>query len=398
MRTPVLFIPLLLAALMLAGCDQAEQVSQAPAAPGVTVSLPVSARIVDWDNFIGQFEAVERVELRPRVTGYLVNITFIEGDMVKAGDVLFEVDPRPFQATLDEARARLAAARARAGNARKEFERASSLVTTQAISIESRDSLESLAQAAEAEVSAAAAAVQSAELDLGYTRITSPVNGRVSYRRVDVGNAVSADDTVLTTITSVDPIHFVFQSSESAFLKYQRSKLSVGSTPVRIQLQDEITAAWSGYLDFIDSTIDPATGTIIGRALIPNPDGFLVPGMFGHMQLQAAAPYDGILLPDTAIATRGAQRIVYIVDAADKVDTRVVSLGPLYAGLRVIRSGLAADERVIINGQQRARPGMQVSASAGAIPVPELISRGLDTAIHQPRDSALQEAQASTGN
>ena len=319
----------------------------------------------------GQFAAVDQVAVRPRVTGYLVAVSFKEGTLVQAGDLLFQVDARPFQATLDEARARLSAAKARAANARKQFERARDLASSQSVSIETRDSLQSAALSADADVTAAEAAVRSAQLDVEFTRITAPISGRVSYRRVGVGNVVTADETILTTITSVDPIHFVFQSSEALYLKYQRSKLKVGEAPVRIRLQDEAKPEWSGHLDFLDNTLDPASGTIRGRAVVANPDGFLTPGMFGHMEIQTSGKYNGILLPDTAIATRGAQRIVYVVNAQGQVGVRVVTLGPLHEGLRIIRSGLTAADRVIIDGLQRARPGQQVRTSNGTIAIPK---------------------------
>ncbi|MBN1237681.1 MAG: efflux RND transporter periplasmic adaptor subunit, partial [Gammaproteobacteria bacterium] len=211
------------------------------------------------------------------------------------------------------------------------------------------------------------------ELDVDFTRVTAPTAGRVSYRRVDVGNAVRADDTVLTTIVSVDPIHFVFQGSEAAYLRYKRQGgvRDEGGTPVRIRLQDEETYRWQGRVDFLDNSIDFGSGTIRGRAVVPNPDGFLTPGMFGHMQLQASERYSGLLLPDTAIATRGAQRIVYVVDGDGIVAAREVQLGPLHGGLRVIRSGITADDRVVVDGQQRARPGQAVDPLVSRIDAPD---------------------------
>ena len=372
MRFPVLITQLLLVFVLLSGCNQQQQQAMsAPPPPEVTVSKPLVRQISDWDDFVGQFKAVQTVDVMPRVSGYLVAAGFKEGDLVKAGDLLFQIDARPFQASLDEARAQLNVAKVRAANADKEYARARDLIKTHSISVESHDALESAAQSADAEVAAAKAAVQSAELDVGFTRITAPINGRVSYRRVDVGNAVKADETVLTTIVSVDPIQFVFQASEAQDLSYQRRHPEVTRSPVRIQLQDETQPRWTGYLDFMDNALNPDTGTIRGRAMVANPDGFLKPGMFGHMQLQATDQYNGIMLPDTAIATRGALRIVFVVDGQDKVGTRVVALGPLHDGLRVIRSGLTPEDRVIIEGLQRARPGQPVKVDAGTIAFPD---------------------------
>lgn len=378
----------LLAALVISGCQNEEPQAAAGAAPEVTVSTPVVMPIADWDGFVGQFEAVEQVELRPRVSGYLVDVSFREGELVEAGGLLFQVDARPFEATLDEANSRLLAAKARLDQAETEFSRAADLIKTNAISVESHDSLKSAALTAEADVAAAEAAVRSAELNVEFTQVRAPISGRVSYRRVDVGNAVRADDTLLTTITSVDPIQFVFQSSEALFLKYKRQNLGANGTAplVRIRLQDETEAGWTGSLDFMDNAMNASAGTITGRAIVSNPDGFLTPGMFGHMELRSSDEYAGILLPDAAIVTRGAQRIVYVVNDEGVVSAREVQLGDLQSGLRVIRAGLEANDRVVINGQQRARPGLQVNAIAGSIDIPENMSQPAEALTEQPNE------------
>ncbi|MFO7287691.1 MAG: efflux RND transporter periplasmic adaptor subunit [Gammaproteobacteria bacterium] len=337
--------------------------------PQVTVAEPLIRPIVDWDGYIGQFQAVERVEVRPRVSGYLVDVHFEEGQLVDKGQLLFSIDPRPFEAALDQARGREAAALARLENARAELERARGLVEIRAVSREEVEALEAAVRTAEADLAAARAEVRARALDLEFTRVVAPIAGRASYRRVDRGNAVKADDTVLTTIVSVDPIHFVFQGAESLYLKYKRAEIGE-KRMARIRLQDEDDYRWVGELDFLDNSIDPGSGTIRGRAVVPNPDGFLTPGMFGHMLLQASPEYPGVLLPDTAIATRGADRIVYVVDADGKVSARVVELGPLHEGLRVIRSGIASGDRVVVDGQQRVRPGATVDAVLARLEAP----------------------------
>jgi RND family efflux transporter MFP subunit len=364
-------LTVLFASLALTSCDEA-QTASAPSLPQVTAAHPLVKTINDWDNFVGQFEAVERVEIRPRVTGYLVEVYIEDGQMVSAGDKLFRIDSRPFDAALSEAQSRVTGAQSRLENARTELERARGLVEVKAISQEEFDSLNAAMLSATSELEAARAATRAAELDVDFTTIVAPISGRASYRRVDVGNAVIADETVLTTLVSLDPIHFSFQGSEADYLKYKRNNrnISQNNTPVRIRLQDEDDYRWPGQLDFLDNAIDPESGTIRGRAVLNNPDGFLTPGMFGHMQLQATAAYDGILLPDTAIATRGAQRIVYVVDEAGMVTTQEVEPGPLNEGLRVIRSGLAAEDVVIIDGLQRARPGAQVAVTMSKISDP----------------------------
>ncbi|HEY8520129.1 MAG TPA: efflux RND transporter periplasmic adaptor subunit [Gammaproteobacteria bacterium] len=356
---------------LLGGC---EDTAPAPTTqlPQVTVAHPLVRETIDWDGYVGQFEAIERVDVRPRVSGYLVDVHFEDGQLVEQGQLLFTIDPRPFEAALDEARSREAAARAELENARTELERARSLLEIQAVSQEEFEALEAAVRTGEAALEAARAAVRARQLDLDFTRVTAPIAGRVSDRRVDPGNAVVADDTVLTTIVSVDPIHFVFEGSEALYLKYKRSNGGAGpGRMVRIRLQDEREHAWTGRLDFLDNTIDPDTGTIRGRAVVPNPDGFLTPGMFGHMLLQGSEVYSGLLLPDAAIATRGADRIVYVVDDAGLVSARTVELGPLNGGLRVIRSGVTAADRVIIEGVQRVRPGQAVQATLAAIEAPE---------------------------
>jgi RND family efflux transporter MFP subunit len=362
----------LTAALTVAACGETVPARTAPL-PEVTVAQPLVKTIVDWDSYVGRFEPVQRVDLRPRVSGHLVGIHFEDGELVEAGDLLFAIDPRPFEAALDEAKGRAAAASARVENVRTELERARGLVDIQAVSKEEFEALEAALRSAEAELEAVGAAVRGHQLNVDFTRVAAPIGGRVSYRRVDVGNAVKADETVLTTIVSVDPIHFVFQGAEALYLKYKRQggNAGGGDAPVRIRLQDEPTHRWNGRLDFVDNAIDAGSGTIRGRAVVANPDGFLTPGMFGHMQLQASDEYSGLLLPDTSIATRGAQRIVYVVDADGLVSAKEVHLGPLNGGLRVIRAGLTAEDRVVVDGQQRARPGQSVQALASRIESPD---------------------------
>lgn len=354
--------------LFLAACQGEAPQMQAAPPPTVTVSQPLVRNIADWDEFVGRFEAIEQVDLKPRISGYLVEVGFRDGSFVNRGDLLFRIDPRPFEARVNEAQSRLRSAETRLGNANTELDRARGLLELQAVSQEEFDTLDAAVLVAESEVAAARASLRSAELDLEYTRITAPVSGRVSSRRVDVGNTVKADDTLLTTIVSIDPIHFVFQSSEAVYLRYRRANPEgLEGAPVRIRLQDETEAGWEGELEFFDNAISGGSGTIQGRALIPNPDGFLLPGMFGNLQLQATRPYDGILLPDSAIGTRGAQRLVFIVNSDNVVEARPVELGQLVDGLRVIRSGLQGNETVVINGIQRAIPGGTVQPVSGSI-------------------------------
>lgn len=364
---------LMLGMLALTACSDSEDSSgQAVGAgappPTVTVSTPLVREVRDWDNYVGHFEAVERVDVRPRVTGYLVEVGFEDGAQVEEGDPLFRIDPRPFEAALSAAESRVRGAQTRLSNATTELERATGLRDFDAISQEEFDTLSAVVDTAQSDLEAAQAAVEIAQLDLDFTTVNAPVSGRVSSRRVDVGNVVRADDTLLTTIVSIDPIHFKFDASESLYLSYLRgNRDNLLGSPVRIRLQGESNHERQGELDFIDNMINTSAGTIQGRAVVDNPDGFLSPGMFGHMQLQATAPYQGILMPDTAISTRGAQRIVFKVDDNNIVSSHIVELGPMDGGLRVIRSGLDAQDRVVINGIQRAIPGSPVTPQAGNV-------------------------------
>ena len=362
MKNPITFAVLLLASgLALAGCEN-KQMAPSREAPKVTVAQPLAQKIVDWDDYIGRFKAVQTVEIRPRVSGYLVAVKFKDGQKVKKGDLLFQIDARPFEAQLAQAKGQLAEVQATLDNLKVQLARQKKLIKSHTVSQQVYDDTQAQVHAAEARLKAAQAGVRAAQLNVGFTEIRSPIDGRVSYRQVDVGNAVKADDTVLTTVTSVDPIHFVFQGSEADYLKYDRRHPGgrTDGTPVRIRLQGETSYNWKGHLDFMDTMIDANSGTIRGRAVIDNPNGFLVPGLFGHLQLQASAPYMALMVPDTAVGTVAGERVLFVVGTDDMVGFKPVKLGPLHNGLRVIRSGITAKDQVIIEGQQKARPGQKV--------------------------------------
>lgn len=358
----------LLSALLVAGCSAgAEQAGPLPAVP-VTVARPAVQEVVDWDDFVGRFEAVQSVEVKPRASGYLQGVHFTDGQYVRQGQLLFTIDPRPAQAALAQAQAQLARARATLVNARTELARSRTLAAQQAASTEEVEQRLAAVRAGEADVAAAQAAVRAQQLNLGFTRIVAPISGRVSERRVDVGNSVSADQTVLTTIVSTNPLHFAFEGSEALLLKYQRQGVGAErGTPVRIRLQDEATYAHAGRLDFVDSVVNTGAGTIRARAVVPNPTGFLKPGMFGYARLAASQPYRALMVPDSAIVTDAARRVVYLVDVQNNVVARPIELGPLTGNLRVIRSGIGPNDRVVIGGIQRARPGQKVQPKAGRI-------------------------------
>ncbi|WP_374512622.1 efflux RND transporter periplasmic adaptor subunit [Brevundimonas sp.] len=369
MRTVKIVAASALVAAALYGCSPRSE-AQAPPAPAVTVATPLVQAVQDWDEFSGRFEATQSVDVRARVGGYISGVHFRDGDYVRRGQLLFTLDPRPAQAALAAARAQLSQAQAQLTLARSELARAETLLESQAISQAEVDTRRGALQTAEAAIAAANANVRARQLDLEFTRVTAPISGRVSDRRVDPGNLVAGGSSaadVLTTVVSSAPIHFVFDGSEAVLLKYQRQARQ-GAAPVQVRLQDETGFTRSGTLDFTDNAVDAASGVIRLRAVIPNADGFLKPGMFGQARLAGAGTYQAMLVPDAAVATDQARRIVYVVGNDGSVAPRPVELGPLVDGLRVVRSGLRPTDRVIINGVQRIQaPGMKVQARNGRI-------------------------------
>ncbi|MDQ3124396.1 MAG: efflux RND transporter periplasmic adaptor subunit [Pseudomonadota bacterium] len=369
MRTAKIVAASVLMTAALYGCSGPSE-AQAPPAPSVTVSVPLVQAVQDWDEFTGRFEATQSVEVRARVGGYVSGVHFRDGDYVRRGQLLFSLDPRPAQAALASARAQLAQAQAQLSLAESELTRSETLLTSQAVSQAEVDTRRGALQTAQAAIASANANVRARQLDLEFTRVTAPISGRVSDRRVDAGNLVAGGSSaadVLTTVVSSAPIHFVFDGSEAVLLKYQR-QVRRGAAPIQVRLQDEAGFTRAGTLDFTDNAVDTASGVIRLRAVIPNPDGFLKPGMFGQARLAGAGTYEAMLVPDAAVATDQARRIVYVVAADGSVSPRPVQLGPVVDGLRVIRSGLQRTDRVIIAGVQRIQqPGMKVQPRNGQI-------------------------------
>ncbi|MGX1693696.1 MULTISPECIES: efflux RND transporter periplasmic adaptor subunit [Brevundimonas] len=372
MRTVKIAAASVMMAAALYGCSKGQE-APAQGAPPVTVATPLSQQVVDWDEFTGRFEATRSVDVRARVGGYIQSVHFKDGDFVRQGQLLFTLDPRPAQAALASARAQLAQGQAQLTLARTELARAEGLLASQAVSQAEVDAKRGAVQTAEAAMAAANAAIRARQLDVEFTRVTAPISGRVSDRRVDPGNLIgggSSAGDVLTTIVSSSPIYFVFDGSEALALKYQRDARN-GSAPIRIRLQDETAYDRTGTLDFTDNAIDASSGTIRLRAVVQNADGFLKPGMFGHAQLAGSGGYAAMLVPDAAVVTDGPRKVVYVVAKDGTVGAKPVQLGPVANGLRVVRTGLAPDDRVIINGLQRARPGQKVTAQNGTIKAEE---------------------------
>lgn len=361
-------LPLALLPALLSACSGGAQEQPAPPVMPVTVATPLQQEVVDWDDYVGRFEAVESVEVKPRATGFLQAVHFRDGDYVRQGQLLFTIDARPAQAQLDQTRAQLARAQAALANARTELARSRTLAASQAASQEEVESRQSAVRTAQADIAAANAAIRAQQLNVGFTRVVAPISGRISERRVDAGNSVTADQTVLTTIVSTNQLHFAFEGSEAALLKYQRQGTgAVAGTAVRVRLQDEGDFVHAGTLDFVDTSVTTGSGTVRARAIMPNPDGFLRPGMVGHLRLSATRPYQALLVPDEAIVTDAARRVVYVVDPEGTVQAKPVELGPLNGRLRVVRNGLGPQDRVIISGVQRARPGQKVDPKPGQI-------------------------------
>jgi RND family efflux transporter MFP subunit len=383
----------LAAGLLLAGCGP--KAAPAPPPPNVTVAHPLQATVVDWDDYVGQFVAEDSVDVRPRVSGYLQAVGFKDGDIVRKGQLLFVIDPRPYRAALDQAKGQEAHAAAAAANARTEAARGAQLLAARAISQQAYDLLVATERQDAADLLAAQANVRTNGLNLEFTRVIAPLSGRVSDRRVAPGNLVTADTTVLTNIVNLDPIRFAFTGSEAAYLKYQRENAAgtrassrVAANPVEIRLQDETTYRWKGRMDFVDNSLDTGSGTIRGRAVVDNPGNFLTPGMFGHMRLRGSGAYLALLVPDQAIVTDQTRQVVYVVAADGKVSQRAVQPGPLTQGLRVIRQGIAPSDTVIIDGVQRARVGQKVTPRQGRITPEAAADAQADDAVGEPAGSA----------
>lgn len=386
--------PLLLLVTALAGCGQGQQQTAAPPPPTVTVARPVQRTVIDQDEYVGRFVAVDSVEVRSRVSGYLSEIHFTDGQTVKKGDLLFVIDHRPFQIALDQMRANLAQARANLAYTEADLARGKELVQNKTITEQTFDQRKQARSVAEASVAAQEAMVHSAELDLNqYSELRAPIDGRIGDRRVSVGNLVTggngSNTTLLATIVSVDPIRFEFTFDEAAYLRYQRFAgsngqmgNSEGGLPVTLKLIDETDFVHSGKMDFIDNAIDRSSGTIRGRAVFPNPDGLLTPGMFGRIRVPGSPPYVALLIPDAAIGTEQSRKYVLVVDDNGIVRQKYITPGQLDDDLRVIKEGLAASDRVIVNGLMRARPGIKVTVE----------EKGTPAASSAPKEAAQAKA------
>ncbi|HEY6254938.1 MAG TPA: efflux RND transporter periplasmic adaptor subunit [Xanthobacteraceae bacterium] len=380
-RTSLTTACLIVGAAALAGCGDSQNRAGAPPPTAVTVANPVKRTVIDQDEYVGRFVAVNSVEIRARVSGYLENVNFEDGQIVKQGDLLFTVDKRPFQAALDQANANLAQARANLAFAESDLARGTQLVREKTITEQTFDQRTQAKRVAEASVQAQQAAVQQASLDLQFTDLKAPITGRIGDRRVSPGNLVTGgtggNTTLLATIVSTDPIRFEFTFDEAAYLRYERlSKQGQdvtsreGSVYVSLRLIDEPDFMHAGRLDFVDNVIDRASGTIRGRAEFSNEVGYFTPGMFARIRVPGSPAYPALLLPDVAIGSEQARKYVMVLDSENVAHPKYVVLGDIYEGLRVIKDGIAADDRVVVNGVARIRPGQKVTPEEEKGPPP----------------------------
>jgi multidrug efflux system membrane fusion protein len=366
----------LLAASVLAGCDNKPAANAGSQLPAVTVSRPIQQKIRGWDEYTGRFVPVKTVEVRARVSGFIDSIHFKDGQIVKQGDLLFVIDARPYRFAVEQAKAELERARSKYEIATLDLERATPLLRSQTVTEREFDTRRATQREASGAVGAAEALLKQAELNLEWTEVRAPIDGRISDRRVDAGNLITGGQTgatLLTSIVSIDPIHFAFDGSEADFIRYARLAAAGArpssrdvQNPVAVRLADETEYKHLGRMDFVDNVVSTRTGSIRGRAIFENKDGLLTPGFFGRLRL-FGGERDVLLLPDSAIASDQANKIVFTVAEDGTVAIKRVELGPIVDGLRVIRSGLAPEDRVVIEGLARARPGQKVKPEDGKI-------------------------------
>jgi membrane fusion protein, multidrug efflux system len=371
-----LFIVAALLAAVLAGCDNKPGAGVAPPPPPVTVSKPLQKSITEWDEYTGRFVPVATVEVRARVSGFIESIHFKDGQVVKKDDLLFVIDQRPYQIAVDQAKADLERARSKYDIATADVDRAAPLVRNQSVTEREFDTRKSTQRDASGQVGSAESALKQAQLNLEWSEVRAPIAGRISDRRVDAGNLITGGQTgatLLTSIVTLDPIHFAFDGSEADFIRYLRLAASGvrqssrdAPNPVAVRLADETEFKHHGRMDFVDNVVNAKTGTIRGRAIFDNKDALLTPGFFGRLRLYGGER-DALLIPDSVISSDQASKVVFTVSDDGTVGTKKVELGPIVDGLRVVRSGLAPTDRIVIDGIQRARPGQKVTAENGEI-------------------------------
>ncbi|MBN0978500.1 efflux RND transporter periplasmic adaptor subunit [Pseudomonas hygromyciniae] len=354
----------LLAVLVMSACGKAPEQAAAMPASKVSVAKVLEQPVNEWDEFTGRLEAPETVQIRPRVSGQIDQVAFTEGALVKKGDLLFQIDPRPFQAEVRRLEAQLQQTRAAASRSDNEAQRGERLRQSNAISAELADSRTTAAQEARAAVAGIQAQLDLARLNLSFTRVTSPISGRVSRAAITAGNLVTADVTELTSVVSTDKVYAYFDADERVYLKYTelaRQGRRGATTPVYLGLSNEEGNPHLGQMNFVDNQVNPATGTIRGRAVFDNSDGRFTPGLYARLKLVGSGTYSAVLITDEAVGTDLGKKFVLVMDGDNKSAYRAVELGPKIEGLRIVRSGLSKDDTIIVKGLQRVRPGSPVA-------------------------------------
>ncbi|MFP3515639.1 efflux RND transporter periplasmic adaptor subunit [Pseudomonas sp. SIMBA_077] len=353
-----------LAIVVMSACGKTPQTTAPAPAAKVSVAKVLEQPVNEWDEFTGRLEAPETVEVRPRVSGQIDQVAFTEGALVKKGDVLFQIDPRPFQAAVRQLEAELQQARANATRSENEAQRGERLRQSNAISAELAESRSTASQAARAAVAAIQAQLDLAKLNLSFTRVTSPISGRVSRAEITAGNIVTADVTPLTSVVSTDKVYAYFDADERVFLKYNqlaRDGKRGQTTPVYLGLSNEEGNPHLGQMNFVDNQVNPKTGTIRGRAVFDNRDGSFTPGLYARLKLVGSGTYDAVLINDEAVGTDLGKKFVLVLDGNNNTAYRSIDLGPKIEGLRIVRSGLNKDDTIIVKGLQRVLPGSSVS-------------------------------------
>jgi RND family efflux transporter MFP subunit len=396
-RSVAIFAPLMLGLVSLAGCSKGDSHKSAPPPPHVDVANPLARDVVDWDEYVGRFEAPQSVNLNARITGVVTQILFRNGQDVKEGQPLFIIDPRPYRAALEQAEAQVASARATLANAQSVAARSAQLVKAQAVSKEELENDQAQVRTAQASLQGAIANADNARLNLSFTTVHAPISGRVSDRRVSLGDQVTAGTTLLTTVVSLDPIWFSFDGAESFYLKYlreaqqgQRGSSRTAPNPVDIELSDETEYRWHGRMQFVDNALDPQTGTIRAHAVVANPSHFLTPGMFGRARLLGSGTYRALLVPDEAIVADQSRKLVYVMAADNTVAQRQVTTGPEVQGLRAIRDGIVPTDLVLLDGITQLQPGAKVTPNRTVIK-----PRAPDTSPQTPIVTVPQASTAS---
>jgi len=402
--TPLRYPLAALALVVLSACGKGpESTAQAPAAAKVNVAKVLEQPVNEWDEVTARLEAPETVQVRPRVSGQIDSVAFTDGALVKKGDLLFQIDPRPFEAEVHRLDAQLQQAKAASVRSNNEAQRGERLRTNNAISAELADSRTTTAQESKAAVAAIQAQLDLARLNLSFTRVTAPITGRVSRAEITAGNIVTADQSILTSVVSTDKVYAYFDADERVFLKYNqlaRDGKRGATTPVYMGLSNEVENPHLGQMNFVDNQVNPRTGTIRGRAVFDNSKGEYTPGLYARLKLVGSGTYSAMLIKDEAVGTDLGKKFVLVVDKDNKATYRNVDLGPKLEGLRIVRSGLAKDDRIVVSGLQRVRPGSPIDpqdtpmASAETLAALQQQRQALE-ASNQPKAQSKLDAKVA---